>query len=250
MEIAMKKLITAILLILSVLALPVSVSAQEASLEINFTRDWGYGGFAGEIQGKFSLRVSGPATLVEVHFLIDGEPMATITAPPFNFQFDTDTYPPGQHTLTAVGVLLDGTQLTGPKITRVFLSAEEAKEATYQLIVPMLVGIGGITLLATVIPLVFSRKSQHKFKQYGIAGGAVCKRCALPFSRGVFSPNMFFGKLERCPHCGKWAIVRSATPQELAEAESRYLQGENKLERDADDQEERLRKALDETRYE
>jgi hypothetical protein len=245
----MKKLFILILVAIA-LSLPVSVSAQEETLEVNFTRDWGYGGFAGEIQGRFSLRVSGPDNLVEVRYMMDENLMATITEPPFNFQFETDAYSPGPHTLTVLGILSDGSQLAGPEYERVFLSSEEAREATLQLIGPMLVGISGITLLAVLVPLLLSRKSQYKFKQYGIAGGAVCKRCQLPFSRSIFAPNMGFGKLERCPHCGKWAIVRSATPQELVEAEKRYTEGESQVELNKNAQGEQLRKSLDDTRYE
>ena len=245
----MKKLFIYLLFAVALL-LPLSVKAQEETLEVNFTRDWGYGGFAGDIQGRFSLRVTGPENLVEVRFMIDEQVMATITEPPFNYQFETDSYPPGPHTLTVIGVLSDGSQIMGPAYERIFLSAEEAKGATLQLIVPMLVGIGIITLLATVVPFVLSRKSPYKFKDYGIAGGAVCKRCQLPFSRSIFSPNMIFGKLTRCPHCGKWAITPRATPQELEAAERRYSEGEKKMELDPNAQAENLRKALDDTRYE
>ncbi|GAB4577648.1 MAG: hypothetical protein Fur0022_03790 [Anaerolineales bacterium] len=238
------------LLFLLMVSIPTKGYAQAETLEVDFTRDWGYGGFAGEIQGKFSLRVSGPDTLVEVQFLMDNSIIAVITEPPFNFQFDTDSFPPGSHTLTVIGILADGTQLTGPEYKRVFLSADEAREATIQLITPILVGVGGITLLATVLPLVLSRKGSYKLGNYGIAGGAVCPRCLLPFSRNLFSPNMIFGKLERCPHCGKWAIVRSASPQELAIAEQRYIDRETKVELDNRIQDEKWKRLLDETRYE
>ena len=245
----MKKLIV-FLLFTFVLVLPFSANAQDETLEVKFTRDWGYGGFGGEIQGRFSLRVTGPENLVEVRYLIDESLMKTITEPPFNFQFETDSYPPGPHTLTVIGILADGSQITGPEYKRVFLSAEEAKSATLQLVIPMLVGVGIITLIASVVPFVLARKSPYKFKDYGLAGGAVCTRCKLPFSRSILAPNMVFGKLQRCPHCGKWAIVPRATTQELEAAEQRYSEGETKLEFDTNTQDEKLRKTLDETRYE
>ena len=249
MEIAVKKLYL-LFLVVFVLASPISAKAQTETLVVSFTRDWGYGGFEGEIQGRFSLRVSGPDNLVEVRFMIDEQLMATVTEPPFNYQFETDWYPSGPHTLTVIGILPDGSEMTGPAYQRVFLSAEEAREATVQLMVPLLTGVGGIILLAIIVPLVLSGKRQYKFQQYGIAGGAVCKHCQLPFSRSVFSPNMVFGKLERCPHCGKWAIVRGATPEELAEAEKRYTEGEGTVELDGAAQVEQLRRSLDDTRYE
>lgn len=236
--------------LLIILAFPLLAHAQEETLEVNFTRDWGYGGGAGEIQGQFSLRVTGPEDLVEVHFMIDNTLMTTLVEPPFDYQFSTDAYPPGPHTLTVVGILSDGTQLLGPEFKRVFLSAEKAKEETIRLMVPILVGVGGIILLAALVPLIFSRKNAYQLGKYGLAGGAVCTRCHLPFSRNLISPNLFAGKLECCPHCGKWAIVRAASSQELTEAEKRYTEGETKVELGAHAQSEKWKKSLDDTRYE
>ena len=230
--------------------LPFTVKAQEDTLKLELTRDWGYGGFSGDIQGRFSLRASGPENMIEVRFTMDGEVFATVTEPPFNHQFETDQFPPGPHTLAAIGILSDGSEITGPEFNRVFLSEEEAREATTGFLYPFLIGVGGVVLLATILPLVLSRKSQFQFKQYGISGGAVCPRCKLPFARSLFAPNILVGKLERCPHCGKWAIVRRATQQELEAAERRYAEGETNLQLDASTEAEKFRKALDDTRYE
>lgn len=58
------------------------------------------------------------------------------------------------------------------------------------------------------------------FTSYGLLGAAVCRRCGKPFGRRWWAPNVLVGKLQRCPHCGAWSIVRRATPEELARAES------------------------------
>lgn len=246
----MKKFIWFCLFIVLVLPFTAFAQDQENPLEIVFSRDWGYGGFAGEIQGKFSFKVTAPDSLVEVRYMIDDEVMAVMTTPPFKYQFNTDSYSPGPHVLSVIGTLADGTEIAGPEYRRVFLSAEEANNATVGLMMPLLIGIGGITLLATVVTLLMSRKNRFTLGKYGLAGGAVCSRCLLPFSRNVMSPNMLFGKLERCPHCGKWGIVRGATPQELAAAEERYREGELKVDIDTKSKEETYKKSLDETRYE
>jgi hypothetical protein len=188
--------------------------------------------------------------LIEVRFIIDDIFIATVTEPPFNYQFETDDFTPGLHTLTAVGTLSNGSQIEGPKYQRVFLSAEEARETTLGLIVPLLVGVGGVIVLVAVFPIFFSSKKLYQFRQYGIAGGAVCPRCQSPFSRSVFAPNLVFGKLSRCPHCGKWAIVRRATPQELAAAEERYSEETGNLRLDPNAQAAQMRRELEDTRYE
>ncbi|HOU24591.1 MAG TPA: hypothetical protein PLN42_10125, partial [Anaerolineae bacterium] len=51
----------------------------------------------------------------------------------------------------------------------------------------------------------------------------ICLRCGRPFARHLFAPNMITGKLERCPHCGKWAIVSARSPAELAAAQATEL---------------------------
>ncbi|NJN44096.1 MAG: hypothetical protein HC806_04760 [Anaerolineae bacterium] len=107
------------------------IYAQDNELELSLNRDWGYGGFGGEIQGRFSLRATGPDSLIEVRFMIDDIVVETSTKPPFNYQFETDEFTPGVHTLTAVGILSDGSQIDGPKYQRVFLSAEECTKRHY-----------------------------------------------------------------------------------------------------------------------
>jgi hypothetical protein len=61
---------------------------------------------------------------------------------------------------------------------------------------------------------------------------------------------MVFGKLERCPHCGKLSIVAAASASALRQAEARWQadshQGELKSESEGD----RLREQIDESRYE
>jgi len=73
----------------------------------------------------------------------------------------------------------------------------------------------------------------------------------MPYSRHFFSPNMLLGKLERCPHCGKWAIVRAAYGTELREAEQRFRadqeQGNIQVE---EDEAGRLKRMLDDSRFE
>lgn len=92
-------------------------------------------------------------------------------------------------------------------------------------------------------------------RRYGVAGGAVCRRCGLPFARSLMDPNLLVGKLTRCPHCGKWAVLPAASPAELSLAETRERQ-----ERDgaatpaapgpAASAEEQLRRRIEDSKYE
>jgi hypothetical protein len=87
-------------------------------------------------------------------------------------------------------------------------------------------------------------------RNYGMVGGAICPRCSRPFSRHVLAPNMLVGKLERCPFCGKWSIVAAAPLDALRAAERAELTAAQEGgELTQGDAEERLRKDLEDSRY-
>ena len=249
----MKKLFPLLLIIL-ILAFPGAALAQgeQDSLTLRLTRDFGYGGFNNDIEGTFSYRAEGPDTLERVEFYLDDEVIAEATQAPFNFQFDTADYPPGQHVLYAIGYTSDGQELISNQFTRTFLTSEQAGDAMGRLIVPLLAGVAAVGVVSYLIStFVFKRgKATITPGQYGLAGGAVCKHCELPFPRTVWMPNLVVGKLARCPHCGKVAIVPRASRLQLEEAEARLLaqdqaDGDRRRETDA----ERLRRQIDDSRY-
>ena len=227
--------------------LPKSAFAQDEELSLRLTRDWGYGAGA-QIQGKFSLRVEGPDDIARVDFIIDGDVVHTASAPPFRYQFHTDDFTPGLHTMTAVGYKADGTPLYGTEYVRHFLSADEAKSSTMKIIIPILVIVGIATLVGAFAPVLMMRGKEFKPGNYGAAGGAVCPRCTFPYSRNVLAPNLLVGKLQRCPHCGKWAIVSRASQVDLTAAEERWAkEGTSTVEAPSD--EEKRRQMLEDSRY-
>ena len=236
--------------ILGILLFPATALAQDEgeTLSLRLTRDWGYGGLNGQIQGKFSLRVSGPDDVVKVDFIVDGEVMHTSTESPFRYQFSTDSYASGEHTLTAIGYKADGTPVYGTEYVRHFLSAEDASSSMKNMVVPLLVIVGIATLAGVLAPVLMMRNKEFKPGQYGAAGGAVCPRCTFPYSRSVLAPNMVVGKLQRCPHCGKWAIVPRASQTNLESAEARWAkEGTSSVE--APSEEDKIRQRIDDSRY-
>jgi hypothetical protein len=75
----------------------------------------------------------------------------------------------------------------------------------------------GVVLVVLVARHLFRRPvkpASHEPGQrrsYGVAGGVVCRSCGLPFARNALDLNMVVGKLVRCPHCGKWAVLPAAS---------------------------------------
>lgn len=226
----MMKKRTHLVLSLCLLALLVPGTAyarQEGqTLQLGLIRNFGYGGL-GKIQGNFTLKVNQPPDdLAEVSFYMDGELLAVVSEAPFEFKFHTSEYENGEHQMSASGILEDGSALESTTISKDFLSSDQAWGETRQIIVPLLVGIGVLTLLGLGVPFLLGQKKEFVLGKYGYAGGAVCPRCGLPFSRPYLSPNLVIGKLVRCPHCGKISVLPQASPGRLQEAERRYTEGE------------------------
>jgi hypothetical protein len=242
-----------ILVFIACLAVVISPGAAQEigeTLVLDFNRDFGYGGFSGDIQGRFSLKVSAPDDIVRVMYYLDDELVYEETEPPFKWQFNTASYSEGRHTFSAVGYKADGTEVWAEPFTRVFLSSDSAWGKTTGMVVPLLVIVGIATLGGIVGPLLLGRKKAYTPGVYGVAGGAVCPRCRFPFSRSVMAPNLLVGKLERCPHCGKWAILPRASAAALAAAEERFFADSQGTAIGEPSEEEKLKRMIEESRFE
>lgn len=97
------------LVLLAILGFVTPAGAQVVEeLELSVSRDFGSSDGTGDIQGTFSMKVTGPSNLVQVRFYIDNTVIAEDTEPPFKVQFVTDDYAPGKHTMHAIGYTSDG----------------------------------------------------------------------------------------------------------------------------------------------
>jgi hypothetical protein len=189
-----------------------------------------------------------PQGLQEVRFYIDGEEVALDTEEPFQYKFHTSDFIPGERVMHAVGLLSSGESIESNRITKVFLTSDQAWSETQAIIVPLLVGVAALTLLGVGVPVLFGRDKEFVLGKYGPAGGVVCPRCQLPFSRSLWSPNLVIGKLVRCPHCGKISIMGRASQQNIQRAEERYLKIDQPKSIRSDQED--LRKQLEDSRFE
>jgi hypothetical protein len=231
-------------------ALPTAAQESETSLQLSVERDFGFS-MSGRIQGKFTLRVSGPDDLTRVEFLIDDVIMATDQEPPFSYSFSTGDYESGVHLISAMGYTALGKVVQSPVHRYEFVSADEGLRIVAGIVIPILGGTVALVLIAAVGTMLLGRrKGRPRIGEYGAAGGAICARCGLPYSRHFFSPNLLIGKLERCPHCGKWAIVRRATQEALERAEARLATEEARGGLEFESEEEKLRRQIEDSRFE
>ncbi len=248
----MKRLNAIILLVVIACLLLVStVAAQSEGLTIGMSRDWGYGGFNGDIQGTFSIKVSGPANLSRVEFYLDDTLLGEDTSAPFALQFLTDDYPAGSHVIYAVGYLADGTRLETEKISALFVSKADSKKAMLTTIVPILVIVFGSMVVGALIPMISRKKGKSVpagTQRTYTFGGGICPKCHRPFAFPFFGMNMIAGKLTPCPHCGKWSIVRREPLEILRAAEqAEIVKEDTKLPEVSE--EEKLRRGLDDSKY-
>jgi len=248
----MKKNIVAILItILVSLTFMSVVSAQSEELNLTLSRDFGSAGFNGEIQGIFSVKASGPANLKRVQFFLDETLLGEDTEAPFAIQFVTDNYPTGAHVFSAVGYTADGKQLKSQTINALFVSKEEGTTAALKMILPILAVVFGAMAIGAITTMINVRKGKKlpagATRSYTFGGG-ICPKCKRPFGFQLLGINMLVGRLTPCPHCGKWSIVRRASMSDLHAAEQAELDTE-KVQIPEASAEEKLRKELDDSRY-
>jgi hypothetical protein len=246
----MKK--TSILLALLLCLMLVSVvSAQGQGLELSLSRDWGYGGFNGDIQGTFSMHVKGPDDLVKVQFYIDDLMIGEDTSAPFAYQFLTDNYPTGSHVMKAVGFTSSGAQVESQPISALFISKEASSSSTIKMVGTILGALLLAVLISALIPMLNRRKGvttpSGATRNYSFGGG-ICPKCKRPFGFTLLSLNMLTGKLTPCPHCGKWSVIRRASLAELKAAEQAEIPAQSGVEFEPSE-EEKLKKDLDASRY-
>ena len=245
----MKRIYFAILISIFAILLAVSVAtAQAEQLSMRISRDWGYGGFNGDIQGLFSMHVTGPTDLAKVTFYIDSTVIGEVDKSPFNLQFNTDNYSLGVHELSAIGNSSSGQEYHSNAIRATFVPASQGGKV----VIPILVVVFGAILISALIPLFMSRRTKKLpmgvERNYGPGGGAICPKCQRPFPLSLISPHLGFSKIAICPHCGKLGLVRPESIEKLRLAEKAELTGE-KAQAPEETDEEKLKKDLNDSKY-
>jgi len=250
----MKKLSLSLLIAILVSLVAVfTTQAQSDELSISFSRDFGYSSGGGDIQGLFSIKVSGPDTLTKVVFYIDDEAIGEDSEAPFKLQFNTDNYSLGQHAIYATGTISDDKELKTKTVHANFVSASEANQFVMRILIPVLGIIVVAVLLAVIVPMITGRKAiplePGTPRNYPI-GGAICPKCQRPFAVHIYGVNLGLGKLDRCPYCGKWSVVRRTSLQNLRAAEEAELEHAQETGQvQGMTEEEKLKKQLEDSKF-
>ncbi len=233
------------------------VAAQTSNqLQLGMSRDFGYGGFGGDIQGLFTLKINNPpANLSKVEFFIDTTLIGDDTQAPFNLQFNTDSYALGAHKLSAIGYLADGTQINSNVIQAQFVPASAATGTVLKIILPLVGLLVVIAVVAIGLPLILNKGKLANLplgtqRKYGIGGGAICPKCGRPFPLRLWFINLGTSKIDRCPYCGRFGFVRPRSLAELRAAEQAELaQAQPGTPVVGETEAEKMKKDLDDSRY-
>jgi hypothetical protein len=246
-----------VLILLALVCSPVLAQTPETPLyRLNVNRDFGYGAGA-DIKGLFTLRIVGPDDLTSVSFFIDGELITEVNTSPFTYQFNTSQYPFGTHDLTAVVNNTAGEKFSTPARHMNFVSPEEQAAGMRNIIGPILLLLVSVMIIVGLAQTAAMRQRNPNgvapgtHRNYGYAGGSICKHCGRPTPRHIWGFNIAIGKFDRCENCGKWSVMQAA-PYEILraaeEAEKTSVSEQPTFNEKSD--EEKLRDLIDKSKYE
>jgi hypothetical protein len=251
----MKRQLRLLALLGLLLGLAAPVFAQSDQLTLTVVRNFGYGGGV-QIQGQFTMSAKGPADLTSVTFKIDETVVATVASAPFQARFVTDDYPLGFHDLTAVGQTAGGQTLTSAPRRFEFVSAAAGNAAVGRILLPIFGGVGLLIVGLVAFTLLDIRRGSRTHtplgaeRHYGVFGGTVCPKCGRPFGLHWWALNALASKFDRCPHCGKWSLVRPLLLPQLRAAEAAELASARSATPVPElPPEEKLRRQLDDSRF-
>lgn len=248
-----KWLLSCFLLLGMVFVGETAVAQTDNNLTLRLSRDFG-SAFGSNIQGTFSYRVSGPDNLASVTFYLDDQIIGEDSEEPFRLQFKTEDYPLGVHTFSATGLTQDGQELTSNSLTRNFISSSDSTRSLLYIVVPiLLLSFGGIFISWWLANRKNKANGKDNLNVHGAWGGTICPKCNKPFARHIWGINLGIGKFDRCPHCGKWSVVRHVHPDILSAAIEAMQQAEannaDNLAPDSAEDEANQRKRLDDSRF-
>ena len=194
------------------------------SLVVNKTMGFNNGS---QIRGAFRAELVGTADGVrKVTFLLDGQVLNELSAPPFRVSFNTTDYGDGPHSLGARVERVDGQVLTVPERHFTFVSAQAEADFMRNVVLPILGGVFLLVVVGLGSQFIGMRRRANLVlplgapRRYGMKGGGICPRCHRPFGLHWWSPNLISGVYDRCDFCGYAGFIRPASASELASAEA------------------------------
>ncbi len=102
-----------------IVALPVLAADAKPTISLSFYKDNGYG-WSNDMGGLWTLKTATSTDTAYVEFYLDDKLQLNDTTAPYSWQFNTEDYPLGEHTLSAVAYDASGESETAT-VTRNFV---------------------------------------------------------------------------------------------------------------------------------
>jgi hypothetical protein len=207
------------------------VLAQEGEYTLNVHKVFGYSS-GSQLRGTMAMEVIGPEENVKsVTFMVDNKAISTDSEAPFSLNFKTTDYPTGWHELSASLQMKDSRTIITPVRRYEFATSQQEADTVQRVLFPILGLVLSITIIGLSAQFFFLRNKPVRSlplgtpRAYGIYGGAICPHCQRPFPLHLWSINLGFqSKYDRCEFCGKWAVMKRASHDQLAQAEAAEME--------------------------
>ena len=130
------------------------------------------------------------------------------------------------------------------------VAQEEDSNRTFYIVLVIV----GLSLVGRAISSWLANRNRQKVGLppiHGPLGGTICPNCAQPYAFHLWSVKLVLARLDRCPHCGQWKIVRRYPPhivEAAAEAALEVPKGKTAVSSSLSS-EEQLHKKLDDSRF-
>ncbi len=97
---ALPKLFSLILLV-TIVTVPILVAEAKPTISVSLYKDNGYG-LGNDMAGLWTLKTTASDDTAYVEFYLDNQLQLNDTSAPYSWQFNTEDYPIGEHTLSAL----------------------------------------------------------------------------------------------------------------------------------------------------
>ncbi|HVP20338.1 MAG TPA: hypothetical protein VMS73_00600 [Anaerolineaceae bacterium] len=242
-----------VLILAAIAVSPVFAQQDEYRLGLNKIVGFSSGD---QIRGSMNLYVIGPAENIQsVKYTIDGKVVTEVTQPPFTASFQTASFDFGYHDLSAVVQTKDGRTVETAIRKFKFATAQEESSNVLNFLGPLLGLVVLVLGLGFVSQMILFRNKIKTLppgtqREYGFRGGTICPNCKRPYAFHWWSPNLLTSKFDRCDFCGKFALARHYSIEELRKAEQNEIQSFDVSETIVQkSEEEKLREMLERSKY-
>ncbi len=148
-----KTKLLSILLLFTLAAIPLLAVNAEPTISLSLYKDNGYG-WGNDMAGQWTVNTQVSADVTSVEFYLDHQLQQKDTSAPFSWQFNTNNYTTGEHTIKAVAYDNQSSSQTA-QITRNFV-----EDNTNTILVTIIVAVAAVFAVLVGVAVYRIKKSK------------------------------------------------------------------------------------------